>query len=155
MAIASEIDFPAGLPCALREPQSTQHVDPMVRTPMESGRARQRRRFTSVPSIQQFGWLFNDAQAAAFEAWYRDAIHDGADWFNMPVRTPIGRVTLVCRFTGMYEGPNLRGRNLWRFNAELEIWTRPLMPPGWGLMPEYLLNADIFDIAMNKKWPEA
>ena len=28
------------------------------------------------------------------------------------------------------------------------------MPPGWGLMPEYLLGADIFDIAMNDRWPK-
>lgn len=29
------------------------------------------------------------------------------------------------------------------------------MSPGWGLMPDYLVNASLFDIAMNDRWPEA
>lgn len=155
MAISTDIDFPADLPCALREGQATQHVQPFRRSEMVSGRAVQRRKFTSVPSVQQFSWLFNDSEAAAFEAWFRDAISDGAAWFNMQARTPLGKVSLVCRFTEMYSGPDITGRNLWRIRAPLEVWERPLMPPGWGLMPDYLIHSSIFDIAMNKKWPVA
>jgi len=153
--ITTDINFPAGLPCALREGHSTQHVQPFRRSEMVSGRAVQRRRFTSVPSVQRFAWIFTSSQAAAFEAWFRDALHDGAAWFNMESRTPLGMVNLVCRFTEMYEGPEIVGRNSWKIQATLEVWERPLMPDGWGLMPEYLIQADIFDIALNKKWPEA
>lgn len=153
--ITADVDFPSGLPCALREGQSTQHVQPFRRSDMVSGRAVQRRKFTRVPSVQQFSWIFNSSQAAAFEAWFRDALFDGAAWFNMDAVTPLGRTSLVCRFVEMYEGPNIVGRNLWRIRASLEVWERPLMPDGWGLMPEYLIQADIFDIALNKKWPEA
>ena len=39
MAITSNIDWPAGLPCALREGHSTQHTAPFQRTTMDSGRA--------------------------------------------------------------------------------------------------------------------
>lgn len=155
MAITTDITWPAGLPCALREGHSTQHVSPFIRTGMASGRSRQRRRFSSVPSMQQFQWLFNESECAAFEAWFRDAINDGVAWFNMDSRTPVGKVPLVCRFTDMYQGPELVGRDSWRISATLEIWERPLLPPGWGLLPEYVLGSGIFDVAMNSKWPEA
>lgn len=156
MAITSDINWPAGLPCALREGHSTQHGTPFVRTQMESGRARQRRKFSSVPSVQQFSWLMTQAQCMAFEAWFRDSLEDGAAWFNMRSRTPLGKDTdLVCRFVDMYAGPDIAGRDLWRISAPLENWERPLLPPGWGLLPEYLTGADIFDIAMNDRWPKA
>lgn len=156
MGITSEINWPAGLPGVIREGHSTQHGNTLQRTQLESGRARQRQRFTSVPSVQQCSWIFSENEAVAFEAWYRDALHDGAEWFNMLSRTPMGQETqLVCRFTGIYSGPDLVGGDMWKVAAPLEIFERPLMPAGWGLMPEYLLRADVFDIAVNQRWPAA
>lgn len=155
MAITTDITWPEGLPCALREGHSTQHGTPFRRTALASGRARQRRKSVSVPSAKTFKWYMNEGQCAAFEAWFRDVLLDGGAWFNMAARTPLGKVNLVCRFTDMYSGPDLVGADSWEISARLETWERPLMPPGWGLMPEYLLGADIFDVAMNAKWPEA
>ena len=91
MAITTTINWPAGLPCALREGHSTQHATPFTRTTMDSGRARQRRKFSSVPSTKQFSWYFTEVQCLAFEAWFRDALQDGAKWFNMTSRTPLGQ----------------------------------------------------------------
>ena len=67
MAITTTINWPAGLPCALREGHSTQHATPFTRTTMDSGRARQRRKFSSVPSTQQFSWIFTQGQCTTFE----------------------------------------------------------------------------------------
>lgn len=153
--IQTDIDFPEGLPCALREGYDLNHVQPFRRTSMQSGRARQRRLFTSVPTMANVSWLFNDSQAAMFELWFQQTIHDGADWFNCELRSPIGTGPYVCRFTEMYRGPQLVGKGLWRFVATLEIWERPLLPPDWGLLPDYLAGADIFDRAMNREWPLA
>lgn len=155
MAITTDITWPGGLPCALREGHAVQHGKPFMGTTMASGRTRYRRTFSSVPSTEQFSWLFTENECAAFEAWFRDALSDGAEWFNMQSRTPLGKINLVCHFAAMYSGPDLVGRDSWRISAPLEIWERPLLPPGWGLMPEYVLGASIFDVAMNKKWPEA
>lgn len=153
--IQTDIDYPKGLPVPLREEYKLNHVSPFTRATMESGRARQRRRFSSVPTIANVSWIFKgDTQAAAFEAWFRDAINDGADWFNMPLKTPVGMQDYVCRFVDMYTGPDLIGISSWRISAQLEIWERPLMPAGWGLLPEFVLGTSIFDIAMNKVWPE-
>ena len=153
--IQTDINFPDGLPCALRDGYDINHVQPFLRTTMASGRAVQRRKYTSVPSMANVSWLFTDTEAAAFELWFQQDIHDGADWFNSELRTPLGSGQYVCRFTEMYKGPTLTGRRLWRFTAVLEIWERPLLPPGWALLPDYIIHADIFDLAMNREWPEA
>jgi len=155
MAITTDIDWPDVLPCALREGHSTQHGTPFQRTEMDSGRARNRRRFGSVPSQEQFAWLFTAVQCRAFEAWYRDALGDGVGWFNMSVRSPLGVQPQVCRFVQMYTGPELVGVDGWKVSALLEIWARPLLPPGWGHLPEVITGASILDRAVNKEWPEA
>lgn len=156
MAITTDINYPDGLPWPVREGYDIKSVQPFVRTKLDSGRARQRRKFSSVPSTFNVTWIFNaDTQVAAFEAWFRDAVQDGPAWFNAPLKTPIGEKMYVCRFTQMYDGPTLVGLCAWRVSAVLELWERALMPPGWGLLPDYLVHADIFDIAMNREWPEA
>lgn len=153
--IETNIDFPAGLPNALRAEHQANHVQPFQRTSMADGRARQRRRFSSVPSMQTFTWMFKSNEAALFEAWFKESIRDGADWFNIRRLTPVGMSVLVCRFTSMYRGPNLVGVNHWQISAELEVWERPLMPPGWVEFPQFVLSSSIIDIALNREWPEA
>lgn len=153
--IITDIDYPHSLPNPQRAGNAANHVQPFRRTSMESGRARQRRTFTSVPSMQAFSWIFTGAQAQAFEAWFRETIHDGADWFNIRRLTPLGMSVLVCRFASMYRGPNLLGVDRWMFSAELEVWERPLLVPGWGAMPDFVVRSNIFDLAMNREWPKA
>ena len=155
-AIGATADWPDSLPCILRDGHSTQHGTPFIRTQLDSGRARQRRAFMSVPSVKQVQWIFTASECAIFEAWFRDSINDGADWFNMTMRTPLGINTpTVCRFTKMYEGPDIEAADSWRVTAELELWERPLLPGGWIQYPEWVQYANIFDIAMNQKWPSA
>lgn len=153
--ITTNIDFPRGLPCFLREDYDINHIQPFTRTTMESGRSRQRRKFTSVPSMVDVSLICTNGQAMAFEAWFRDAIHDGADWFNARLKTPKGFEPYVCRFAGMYDGPRLTGRSLWKFTATLEIFERPLLPTGWGLVPDMVAGMDIIDLAVNREWPKA
>jgi hypothetical protein len=153
--ITTDIYFPEDLPCPLLSGNQTNHVQPFLRTGMESGRARQRRTFTSVPSISQYSWIFTSNQAAAFEIWFKEVALDGAAWFNIHRPTPLGDSILVCRFTRMYQGPNSLGKGLWSVTAELEAWERPLLPDGWGLLPDFVIYSSIFDLAMNREWPEA
>lgn len=154
--ITTDINYPSSLPWPVRSGYEARPVQTFLRTEMVSGRARQRRRFTSVPSETSVTWVFNsDNEAAAFEAWFRDAIKDGAEWFNCPLKTPTGEKYYVCRFTTMYTGPDLIGLCAWRVKATLELWERPLLDPGWGIVPDFVSGMDIFDIAMNKMWPEA
>lgn len=154
MMIAT-VDYPKGLPNPLREDHVLNPVQPFVRTGLATGRARQRRAYTSVPVMGTWPFIYSDVEARTFEAWFRDSLADGTEWFNIERRTPLGLRTLVCRFTAMYTGPAMVGRDHWRYDCPLEIWERPLMREGWGKFPGYILGASIIDMALNREWPEA
>ena len=148
------IKYPEGLPVGLHSGSSYQLQDPMVRTPLESGRARQRRAFTSVPQGRRISWLFTALEGRAFEAWWRDQLVDGVNWFECPLDSPLGYGLYVCRFTGVYSGPIRAGAGLWSYSAELELRERAVPPVGTGEFPEYILMASIFDWAINDFWPD-
>lgn len=97
-----------------------------------------------------------DLQARMFEAWWEEVLVSGTEWFEMPLKTPLGGLqNFACRFTDIYRGPTLVGVDRWRFTAELELRERPILPPGWiGVLPDYILGSDIFDRAMNQEWPQ-
>ncbi|HAT3749166.1 TPA: hypothetical protein I8622_002142 [Klebsiella oxytoca] len=155
MAMSTPLNYPSdALPCPLKENFGLKPVSPLKRTQMVTGRTRQRRAYTSVPTETDIAWIFTDAQGQAFEAWYRDVISDGAAWFNMPLLTPVGQRDYVCRFKDIYEGPTPEGGMFWRYTATLELWERPLVPPPWGNYPEWIAGSSLLDIALNREWPK-
>ena len=141
------------LPLPLRSGYGFQAVSPLQRTELQSGRARQRRRFTSVPTMTQVAWLLSDVQSQLFEAWFEDVLLSGSQWFECPLKTPEGTRDYVARFTDIYKGPILVGVSHWRFTAELELRERPILAPGWGHFPEFIANQRIIDLAINREWP--
>lgn len=152
------IEYPQQLPAPLIDGYGLNTADPTLRTQLQSGRARQRRRFTSVPTYAECTWLMTAQQAAFFEAWFKRTLMDGAEWFSCRIKTPEieeGTVVHDCRFVGMYSGPRLSPRNRWVFTATLELRERPLIPPYWDQFPDLWFNMNIIDMAMNREWPEA
>ena len=151
--------FPSELPRPLQSGYGLQHVSPFIRTEMQSGRARQRRTFTNVPSSVSVTWFFTSTgECALFEGWFRDAggAGDGANWFTMRLQTPIADAEFNCRFAGMYQGPTLSAYDKWQVTATLEIRERPIIAEDWAIiMPGYILMADILDYAINREWPSA
>lgn len=95
----------------------------------------------------------SQSQAQAFESWFRYELSDGAEWFNVQLRTPIGLQSYECRFADMYSGPQLVGVDRWVFQAMLEIRERQTLADGYELVPSIVLYSDIFDRAMNQEWP--
>lgn len=156
MAKTSSINYPSNyLPVPLQEGFGMKPVSPLLRTELSSGRARQRRLYTSTPTQAVVAWLLTDTEAQLFESWYRETISDGADWFNMPLRSPLDITDMcVCRFVDIYEGPTIDGGNYWRYSATLELWERPVLSSGWSEFPDYIINSSIIDIALNREWPE-
>lgn len=149
------IYYPSGLPEGLHSGRSYQLQNPLMRSELVSGRARQRRRFTSVPQGAKISWIFDDLQGQAFEAWWRDSLKDGALWFECPLKTPLGHFFYTCRFTGVYSGPNKVGPYLWSYSAELELSVRAVPGENDGLFPDDVLNSKLFDLTMNREWPTA
>lgn len=150
------IEYPREyLPLPLREGYGFQAVSPIQRTEMVSGRARQRRKFTSVPTETPVSWLLSDVQAQLFEAWFEDVLKSGTEYFMCPLKTPEGIRDYVARFTDIYAGPILVGVSHWRFTAELELLERPILAPGWGHFPGLIAGSSLIDISINRKWPES
>lgn len=147
------IQYPPGLPLGLHSGRSYQIESPLMRTELSSGRARQRRRFTSVPEYAKITWLFTSLESRLFESWWQGQLMDGSQWFECPLETPLGFDVYTCRFTGPYEGPSRVGPLLWSFSSELELRTRAVLPDDWSLLPDFVLNPEIFDYAMNREWP--
>lgn len=144
--------YPDGLPCPLREGYGFTPVNSIVRTDMQSGRARQRVDFAKSPDMFQLQWIFTGQQAQLFQAWAEQVV--GAGWFEIEILSPMGFDREEVRFTETPVGGQLTGKYLWQFKVNCERRIRKLLEPGWvEILPEYVLHSDIFDKAVNREWP--
>lgn len=151
-------DYPAGLRLGRKPDRAFQTTDPTIRSSLESGRARQRLRYDHVPTAAAVEWVFaTNGECQLFEAWFRSdqGAGNGAQWFDIPLWTALGLDTHRARFIGVYQGPKVIGPNQWQITATLELEERPTLPPEWVILPSFVLRPDIFDMAMNREWPEA
>ena len=149
------VSWPTQLPLPEQSGYAIQHVSPLQRTQMVSGRARQRRVYTSVPSNVAVQWFLTEQQAQLFEVFFRYAITDGADWFLLPLKTPMFTGDYECRFTGIYEGPVLIAYDKWTVSATIEIKERQTIGSSWFYAPQYVIDSSIIDVALNDLWPAA
>lgn len=151
------IQYPEGLPAMLLDGHSLQTVDPQLRSELDSGRARVRRKFTATPTYVQGAILARtDSQAQLFEAWWEQVLVSGTKYFEMPVKTPLGNQMQTVRFDGIYQGPVLVPPGYWRYTFTLELRKRPIIPAPWAAeAPDWILHAGKFDRLMNDTWPEA
>lgn len=144
--------YPAGLPLPLRDGYGMDSVNQILSTSMESGRSRQRLAFANVPSLITLRWNLTSPEAALLQAWVVQTV--GAGWCYIPLVTPLGFDSLKLRFKESLKGPTLKGRYSWDYSAVCELEETPLLEPGWvDLLPDYILNADIFDKAVNWEKP--
>lgn len=150
----ASIDYPKQLPLPLQEGYSLSTTDPMVRTQMVTGRARQRRRYRNVPVIVTASFIFTETQASFFEAWHSRVLGEGIEWFNCPLQTTEGVRDYEARFTQIYEGPSLVQLRFWKYSVQLELRKRPMMPEGWEQFPDFWFGKNIIDLALNKEWPK-
>ena len=125
----SNIYFPKNLPYPTVESYSVQPNEAIVRTDMESGPARQRRRYTQTPSKISVRWIMNREQFSLFEAWYKYHAKEGAEWFYITLLGGLGLLEQEARFTKQFEAKLLNGY-LWEITSELEIRDRSTLSEG-------------------------
>lgn len=90
-----------------------------LRTEMDAGPAKQRRRFSAV-AVQVSGALFlSKEQAQALETFYVDTLLGGAEAFEW--KHPVTGAIVQYRFVEPYEEIALSGNNLFRATLSLEI----------------------------------
>lgn len=156
------LSYPDGLPLPLRDGYRFSPVSPIVRTTMASGRAMQRRRFRSVPTMVSVSWLMTEEQARLFDGWLKWGVK-WADWFLCPIQSPLGIKPARARFTDIPEGPELFGVNMWRYSAVLELFELPIIDEAaftelLAEMPLPVMTAQLRALLQRwytKSWPGA
>ena len=120
------LTWPPTLPLPTVEGYGIRPGEAILRTEMEAGPARQRKRFTQVPSRIAVRWLMRREQFALFEAWYRWQAKEGGEWFEIPLLGGVGLLDHEARFTRQFEA-RLTGGVLWEIASELEVRERPTL----------------------------
>lgn len=96
--------WPAGV-SFIAHPESYRETGPLanvIRTPMENGPVKSRRRFTAAPrNVSGTTDIMTNAQIATFETWFRDTISDGALPFTAV--NPRTGETQTYRFVETYD----------------------------------------------------
>jgi len=118
--------WPTTLPLPSIEGYGLHPGEAILRTEMEAGPARQRRRYTQVPSRISARWVFRREQFALFEAWYRWHAKEGGEWFEINLLGGLGLVIHEARFTRPFDAQPRSGV-LWEVSSELEIRERPTL----------------------------
>lgn len=151
------IRYPANLPNALFDGHRKRKIDGVDRTTMQSGRTFSRQVFSDTPNDFNLSWRMTQDQAFQFEWWHADAIAGGALEFIMPVMMTDGMRDRVCKFMDMYQGPNRIGPATWEITASVQVrdQVHDGLDPDWWEFPEWIEYASLFDVTMNKHWPEA
>ena len=126
----TNITWPVTLPMPTVQGYSVKPGEAVLRTEMDAGLARQRRRFTNVPTRVQVRWIMRRDQYAIFEGWYRWKAREGANWFYITLLGGLGLLEQEARFTRQFTSQLIAGGTLWEITSELEIRERPVIDEG-------------------------
>lgn len=115
--------YPSTLPKPITRGFQLQTNDMTLRTDMEVGAARVRRKTAARNDKLSVTLIFNDAQMAAFRAWFEDSdqADGGASWFDIRLPTGDGGASdIEARFVGAYQATS-SGALIWQVSAEWEV----------------------------------
>lgn len=118
--------WPGFLPYPLQNGYAITQDEPILRTQMDAGPGRTRRRFTTSPARIPVKWRLTGAQLALFEAWHKLEALDGASWFSVSLINGLGVNQVDARFTAPPKKA-LVGGSVWEVQSELEVRELPVM----------------------------
>lgn len=115
--------WPAGLPQNIRIPTNHQPGEQSIRTQMDAGPNKVRRRYTAVEEPFTTVMVMNGQDYQDFQNFYNTTLEGGSlrfDWEN-----PVNDNTVEMRFTAPPQGEIISGgsatERTWRVQMELEI----------------------------------
>lgn len=115
--------WPSTLPRPNANGYALRPVDPTIRTDMEVGAARTRRRTTARNDVVSCTVELTDVQFATFRTWFENPVEaaGGAAWFTIDLAIgTTGVVTTTARFKNVYQAEHRGGLN-WEVTMELEV----------------------------------
>lgn len=118
--------WPASLPAALASGYTLEAGVNTVRTDMDSGSPRVRRRSTSAADLVTLAWLMTPAQMMTFRAFWATDLYSGAAWIVMPVKDgrDTGPIAREVRFVAPFKADYAAGN--WQVSAQVEV---RIVPP--------------------------
>lgn len=120
--------FPATLPKLVMTNYSYKPVNNLIRTNMEAGPAKTRRRFVNVPTEISAEWIFTRAELGIFEKFWKEQLYDGAAWFKIKVVNGAGETECNARFTEPYSASTAVREFMWKVDAKIEVMGMPVVP---------------------------
>lgn len=119
--------FPNALPKVYTGSYSFNPQSGVVRTEMDSGYARVRRRASQTPTEISVSWLFTEEEFGIFERFFDVDLHGGVAWFEIELYNGAGESTFVARFKEPYAAKSIVKAKMWEVSAKLESMARPLI----------------------------
>ena len=92
----------------------------VARTKMDSGRIRQRQRFTRDFRKMSVAWKPSDVEFGYFQSIYRHLLNSGADWFSISLPMGDGMVEYTARFVADSYQAKYDNVMYWNITAQLE-----------------------------------
>lgn len=136
------VAWPDRLPPPLASGYGYQPQASFIRTNMDSGLARQRRRFARIPSTVSVSWIFTQEQLALFEAFVHYDITDGADWFSAQIANGQELQSVKARMIGAPKVDVIEP-GIWHVSVQMETVDMPM-----ATADEYVVlrdfGADVF-----------
>ncbi|MEQ4618319.1 MAG: hypothetical protein ABN482_09755 [Corticimicrobacter sp.] len=111
--------WPLGLPYPLQDGFQRQPKAPFVRTEMDGGMARTRRRFRVFPITVSISFFLNRDEYDVFIGFCRDTIHGYSDWFMVTIDGPGGVGQKRARWLEP-PGETKVGEGHWRISGQIE-----------------------------------
>lgn len=110
------ITYPSDLPLMRLDGMQTERTSSLVRTEMDAGPAKVRRRYTVSSKYFSGTIILTSEQRNAFEYWYKNALGDGVLRFSMA--DPQTLQANDFRFAEDYTEESVEG--LWKITMKLE-----------------------------------
>ena len=121
------IKWPDSLPLPLLKGHGYTPGNKLLSTNMDGGNTRFRRKFKSVEDSLPVKFLMKNDQAAFFEGWFKHALDDGANWFILPLKTPMGVIDHEVHFKPPHKPMKAIGNRLWQVEMNLIVRGRAVI----------------------------
>lgn len=114
------------LPAAILNQYYLQQQRNVVRTDMEQGAPRQRRRFEDTFTSAKVKWILTGEQMKLFEGWYKHMAEEGGVWVQMPIKVPKGILPHRVRFATAIK-QKLLSEDLWEVSSTLDLESEDIL----------------------------
>jgi hypothetical protein len=106
-------------PPPLRAAYEIAPTDPCLRTDMEVGAARVRRRTAARMDVVAIEWKLTPGQMVAFRDWYDTDLGGGVAWFTVDLDLGAGIVSCEAQFAEMWKAT--RPGLMWSVKASVKV----------------------------------